>query len=135
MKEQGYLEARAWRTLLTCCDPTTCLASYRHQLRAAKKPLPFDIFYWNSLRLPATNHSFICATALDNKHQCEMEIAASRRSTGDSAARQSRHPRRSHRPGETVLFARNFSASGQICARRPGHIAGVINPPDKPKYH
>src|SRR5262245_64368417 len=54
----------------------------RNKYMRDKKPLPFDILYWNSdaTRMPAANHSFYLRNFyLDNKlTKGEMEIANTR---------------------------------------------------------
>ena len=90
-----------------------------------KKPMPFDILYWNSdaTRMPAANHSFYLRNCyLDNKlSKGEMEIGGdqARPEKGEGAGLQSRDPRRPHRAGEIgVVRIAILRRAGQICAGR-----------------
>ena len=67
-----------------------------------------------------------------------MEIGGrqARPEKSEGAGLQSRHARRSHRAGEIgAVTARNiFGGPVKYVLAGSGHIAGVVNPPSKPKY-
>src|ERR1700682_456787 len=79
MKEQGYLEASRMANTFNMLRSNDLIWPYvvNNYLRG-KKPLPFDILYWNSdaTRMPPANHSFYLRNCyLDNKlTKGEMEI-------------------------------------------------------------
>src|SRR6185437_4023266 len=80
MKEQGYLEASRMATTFNLLRSNDLVWPYIvNNYMRGKKPLPFDILYWNSdaTRMPAANHSFYLRNCyLENKlTKGEMEIA------------------------------------------------------------
>jgi polyhydroxyalkanoate synthase len=106
-----------------------------------KKPLPFDILYWNSdaTRMPAANHSFYLRSCyLDNKlTKGEMEIAGVAldlhkvKSPIYNLATREDHIA----PAKSVLWgSQYFGGPVKYVLAGSGHIAGVVNPPSKPKY-
>ena len=106
-----------------------------------KEPFPFDLLYWNSdsTRMPAANHAFYLRNCyLENKlAKGEMEVGGRKLSLSKikvpiyNLATIDDHiaPAKSVFKG-TSLFGGpvDFVLSGS------GHIAGVVNPPDKQKY-
>src|SRR6185295_6621523 len=71
MKEQGYLEASRMANTFNMLRSNDLIWPYIiNNYMRGKKPLPFDILYWNSdaTRMPAANHSFYLRNCyLDNK--------------------------------------------------------------------
>jgi len=106
-----------------------------------KKPFPFDILYWNSdaTRMPAANHSFYMRNFyLDNKFtKGELELSGVKLSL-----RKVKLPiynlatREDHiAPAKSVLYGSQFfGGTVKYVLAGSGHIAGVVNPPAKPKY-
>src|SRR5207253_1334971 len=79
MKEQGYLEASRMANTFNMLRSNDLIWPYIvNNYMRGKKPLPFDVLYWNSdaTRMPAANHSFYLRNCyLDNKlTKGEMEI-------------------------------------------------------------
>jgi polyhydroxyalkanoate synthase len=142
MQDLGYLEASHMATAFNLLRSNDLIWPYvvNNYLRG-KKPAPFDILYWNSdaTRMPAANHSFYLRNCyLTNKlTKGEMEIAGT---TLD--LRKVKVPvynlatRDDHiAPAKSVLFgSRYFGGPVKFVLAGSGHIAGVINPPGKPKY-
>ena len=142
MKEQGYLEASRMATAFNMLRANDLVWPYivNNYLRG-KKPYPFDILYWNSdaTRMPAANHSFYLRNCyLENKlAKGEMEIAGV---TLD--LRKIKVPvynlatREDHiAPAKSVLVGSQlFGGDVRYVLAGSGHIAGVVNPPTKPKY-
>ena len=142
MKEQGYLEASRMATAFNMLRANDLVWPYivNNYLRG-KKPYPFDILYWNSdaTRMPAANHSFYLRNCyLENKlAKGEMEIAGV---TLD--LRKIKVPiynlatREDHiAPAKSVLYGSQlFGGEVRYVLAGSGHIAGVVNPPTKPKY-
>ena len=142
MKEQGYLEASRMANAFNMLRSNDLIWPYviNNYLRG-KKPFPFDILYWNSdaTRMPAANHSFYLRNCyLDNKlTKGEMEIAGVKLDL-----RKVKVPiynlatREDHiAPAKSVLFgSQYFGGPVKFVLAGSGHIAGVVNPPGKPKY-
>jgi len=142
MKEQGYLEASRMATAFNLLRSNDLIWPYvvNNYLRG-KKPYPFDILYWNSdaTRMPAANHSFYLRNCyLSNKlTKGDMEIAGT-----SLDLRKVKVPvynlatREDHiAPAKSVLFgSQYFGGPVTFVLAGSGHIAGVINPPAKPKY-
>ena len=142
MKEQGYLEASRMATAFNLLRSNDLIWPYvvNNYLRG-KKPYPFDILYWNSdaTRMPAANHSFYLRNCyLSNKlTKGDMEIAGTALDL-----RKVKVPvynlatREDHiAPAKSVLFgSQYFGGPVTFVLAGSGHIAGVVNPPGKPKY-
>ncbi|HZD91835.1 MAG TPA: class I poly(R)-hydroxyalkanoic acid synthase, partial [Pseudolabrys sp.] len=142
MKQQGYLEASRMATAFNLLRSNDLIWPYvvNNYLRG-KTPYPFDILFWNSdaTRMPAANHSFYLRNCyLTNKlARGEMEIAGT---TLD--LRKVKAPiynlatREDHiAPAKSVLFgSQYFGGPVTFVLAGSGHIAGVVNPPGKPKY-
>ena len=142
MKEQGYLEASRMANTFNMLRSNDLIWPYVvNNYMRGKKPVPFDILYWNSdaTRMPAANHSFYLRNCyLDNKlTKGEMEIAGAR-----IDLRKVKVPvynlatREDHiAPAKSVLYgSQYFGGPVKYVLAGSGHIAGVVNPPSKPKY-
>ena len=142
MKEQGYLDASHMAIAFNMLRSNDLIWPYvvNNYLRG-KKPYPFDILYWNSdaTRMPPANHSYYlrnCYLA-NNLTKGDMEIAGV---TLD--LRKVKVPiynlatREDHiAPAKSVLYGSQFFGGPvTYVLAGSGHIAGVINPPAKPKY-
>lgn len=142
MKKQGYLEASRMANTFNMLRSNDLIWPYIvNNYMRGKMPLPFDILYWNSdaTRMPAANHSFYLRNCyLENRlTKGEMEIAGvtldlhkvkvpvyNLATVEDHIA-----------PAKSVLFgSQYFGGPVKYVLAGSGHIAGVINPPAKPKY-
>jgi polyhydroxyalkanoate synthase len=104
-------------------------------------PLPFDLLYWNadSTRLPAANHSFYLRkcyheNALTNGKMelggVQLDLKKVKLPIYNLATREDHIA-----PAESVFHgATFFGGPMKFVLAGSGHIAGVINPPDKGKY-
>ncbi|HEY6024572.1 MAG TPA: class I poly(R)-hydroxyalkanoic acid synthase [Pseudolabrys sp.] len=143
MKKQGYLEASRMANTFNMLRSNDLIWPYIvNNYMRGKMPLPFDILYWNSdaTRMPAANHSFYLRNCyLDNKlTKGEMEIAGIALDLRKvkvpiyNLATLEDHIA----PAKSVLFgSQYFGGAVKYVLAGSGHIAGVINPPAKPKYH
>ncbi len=107
-----------------------------------KTPPAFDLLYWNadSTRMAAANHAFYLRNCyLDNRlSQGRMELAGDIISLKDikipvfNLATKEDHiaPARSVFHGSAF-----FGGPIEFVLSGSGHIAGVVNPPDRHKYH
>ena len=142
MKEQGYLEASRMANTFNMLRSNDLIWPYIiNNYMRGKMPLPFDILYWNSdaTRMPADNHSFYLRNCyLDNKlARGEMEIAGITLYMDKvTIPIYNLATREDHiAPANSVLFGSQFFGGPvRYVLAGSGHIAGVINPPDKPKY-
>jgi polyhydroxyalkanoate synthase len=106
-----------------------------------KTPPPFDLLYWNAdaTRMPPTNHSFYLRNCyLKNKlARGEMEIDGKildlkkvKVPIYNLATREDHIA-----PAKSVFHgSKFFGGPVRFVLSGSGHIAGVINPPDKQKY-
>ncbi len=142
MKEQGYLEAARMATTFNMLRSNDLVWPYivNNYLRG-KKPFPFDILFWNSdaTRMPAANHSFYLRNFyLDNKlTKGDLEIGGVRLDLRKvTMPVYNLATREDHiAPAKSVLYgSRFFGGPVRFVLAGSGHIAGVINPPSKPKY-
>jgi polyhydroxyalkanoate synthase subunit PhaC len=142
MKEQGYLEASRMANTFNMLRSNDLIWPYIiNNYMRGKMPLPFDILYWNSdaTRMPAANHSFYLRNCyLDNKlTRGEMEIAGVTLDMDKvTIPIYNLATREDHiAPANSVLFGSQFFGGPvRYVLAGSGHIAGVINPPAKPKY-
>jgi polyhydroxyalkanoate synthase len=142
MQEQGYLEASRMATAFNMLRSNDLVWPYvvNNYLRG-KKPYPFDILYWNSdaTRMPAANHSFYLRNCYleNNIVKGALEIAGVKLDL-----KQVKVPiynlatREDHiAPAKSVLYGSQFFGGDvRYVLAGSGHIAGVVNPPTKPKY-
>jgi poly[(R)-3-hydroxyalkanoate] polymerase subunit PhaC len=142
MQEQGYLEASRMANTFNMLRSNDLIWPYIvNNYMRGKKPMPFDILYWNSdaTRMPAANHSFYLRNCyLENRlSKGQMEIGGVTLDLHNVkvpiynlAAREDHIA-----PAKSVLFGSQFFGGPvKYVLAGSGHIAGVINPPAKPKY-
>ncbi len=142
MAERGYLDGSRMANVFNMLRPRDLIWPYIvNNYLLGKKPFPFDLLYWNqdSTRMTATNHDFylrefysgnclakgnltIAGTRLD-MHKVKIPIY--------ELATKEDHiaPARSVYTG-----AQLFGGDVDFVLSGSGHIAGVVNPPDKVKY-
>jgi polyhydroxyalkanoate synthase len=142
MSERGYLEGKRMATAFNLLRSNDLIWPYViNNYLKGREPPPFDLLYWNSdpTRLPAANHSFYL-------RNCYLE---NRLSKGDMVIggkklklRNIKVPiynlatREDHiAPAKSVLLgSRLFGGPVRFVLAGSGHIAGVVNPPNKMKY-
>ncbi len=142
MAERGYLEGKAMVTAFNMLRSNELVWPYViNNYVKGKAPFPFDLLYWNSdaTRLPAANHSFYLRNCyLDNKlAKGDMSIGGTpidlksiKVPVYNLATREDHIA-----PAKSVLLgSKLFGGPVRFVLSGSGHIAGVINPPDKNKY-
>ncbi len=142
MREQGYLEASSMATAFNLLRSNDLIWPYViNNYMRGKKPLAFDILFWNSdaTRMPAANHSFYLRNCyLDNNlSRKKMEIAGVTLDLKNvTVPIYNLATREDHiAPAKSVLYGSQFFGGPvKYVLAGSGHIAGVINPPGKPKY-
>ena len=142
MTERGYLDSRKMANTFNLMRSNDLIWPYIiNNYFKGKTPPPFDLLYWNAdaTRMPPANHSFYLRNCyLKNKlSRGEMEIGGK---TLD--LKKVKVPiynlatREDHiAPAKSVFFGSKFLGGPvRFVLSGSGHIAGVINPPDKHKY-
>src|SRR5580658_4773950 len=142
MAERGYLESKSMATVFNMLRSNDLVWPYViNNYLKGKAPFPFDLLYWNSdaTRMPAANHSFYLRNCyLDNKlSKGKMEIDGTPMNLkAVKAPIYNLATREDHiAPAKSVLLGcKFFGGPVRFVMAGSGHIAGVINPPDKKKY-
>jgi polyhydroxyalkanoate synthase subunit PhaC len=142
MKKRGYLEGSRMANAFNMLRPTDLIWPYVVNVyMKGQSPLPFDLLYWNadSTRMPAANHAFYLRNCyLENKlAKGEMELAGVKldlkkvKAPIFNLATKEDHiaPARS-----VFVGSKAFGGPVDYVLAGSGHIAGVVNSPNKPKY-
>jgi len=142
MAERGYLEGKAMVTVFNLLRSNDLIWPYIvNNYLKGKAPFPFDLLYWNSdaTRLPAANHSFYLRNCyLDNRitkgevkiGDTPIDLKAVKIPIYNLATREDHIA-----PAKSVLLgSKYFGGPVKYVLAGSGHIAGVVNPPDKHKY-
>jgi polyhydroxyalkanoate synthase len=142
MKEQGYLEASRMANTFNMLRSNDLIWPYVvNNYMRGKKPFPFDILYWNSdaTRMPPANHSFYLRNCYleNNLTKGKLELDGVKLNLGDvKVPIYNLATREDHiAPAKSVLAgSKYFGGPVKYVLSGSGHIAGVVNPPGKPKY-
>ncbi len=142
MQEQGYLEGARMANAFNMLRPNELIWSYVvNNYMKGVEPAAFDLLVWNSdsTRMPKANHSFYLRNCYleNNLSHGRMEILGQRLDLGavktpiyNLAARDDHIA-----PAKSVFNgAKLFGGEMRYVMSGSGHIAGVVNPADKPKY-
>jgi polyhydroxyalkanoate synthase len=142
MHEVGYLEGKSMATAFNLLRSNDLIWPYViNNYLKGKAPFPFDLLYWNSdaTRMPAANHSaYLRNCYLDNKlatramdvDGVKLNLKRVKIPIYNLATREDHiAPAKSVFLGSTL-----FGGPMRYVLAGSGHIAGVINPPDKQKY-
>jgi polyhydroxyalkanoate synthase len=142
MQERGYLEGKKMANAFNMLRSNDLIWPYviSNYLKG-KQPYPFDLLYWNSdsTRMPAANHSFYLRNCyLENKlSKGQMVVDNVRLDLGDvTIPVYNLATREDHiAPAKSAfLGSKFFGGPVKFVLAGSGHIAGVVNPPGKPKY-
>jgi polyhydroxyalkanoate synthase subunit PhaC len=142
MAERGYLDGARMATVFNMLRPKDLIWPYIiNNYMLGKKPFPFDLLFWNqdSTRMTPANHSFYLREFYqDNKlARGQLSMAGVKLDLGkvklpiyELCAKEDHIA-----PAQSVFIgSRLFGGPVTYVLAGSGHIAGVINPPDKPKY-
>jgi polyhydroxyalkanoate synthase subunit PhaC len=142
MQKKGYMEGSKMATAFNMLRSSELIWPYVvNNYLKGKDPLPFDLLYWNSdsTRMPCANHSFYLRNCYlqNNLSGGRMKLAGKTLSLKDvripiyNLATREDHIA----PAKSVFVGSQFFG-GDITyvLSGSGHIAGVVNPPDKKKY-
>ncbi len=142
MAEHGYLEGSQMANAFNMLRPNELIWSYYvNNYLKGKEPMPFDLLVWNSdsTRMPAANHKFylrhcylqndlsngrmvLGGKTLDLK---KVTIPVYELATKEDHIAPA---------GSVFTGAQRFGGPVRYVMAGSGHIAGVVNPPAKPKY-
>ncbi len=142
MAERGYLDGSRMANVFNMMRPRDLIWPYVvNNYLLGKKPFPFDLLYWNqdSTRMPAANHNFYLREFYhENKlAKGQLKIAGTpldlhkvRLPVYHLAAKEDHIA-----PAKSVFIGTKlYGGPVEYVLAGSGHIAGVINPPDKIKY-
>jgi polyhydroxyalkanoate synthase subunit PhaC len=142
MAERGYLDGARMATVFNMLRPKDLIWPYIvNNYLLGKKPFPFDLLYWNqdSTRLPAANHKFYL-----REFYHENKLARGQMTIGNVKLDLGKVKlpiyelctKEDHiAPARSVFIgSRLFGGPVTYVLGGSGHIAGVINPPSRPKY-
>jgi polyhydroxyalkanoate synthase len=142
MAERGYLEGRTMATVFNFLRSNDLIWPYViNNYLKGKAPFPFDLLYWNSdaTRMPPANHSFYVRSCyLENRlskgkmtiSNAPIDLKSVTMPIYNLATREDHIA-----PAKSVLLgSRYFGGPVRFVLAGSGHIAGVVNPPDRNKY-
>lgn len=142
MTERGFLDGSRMANVFNMMRPRDLIWPYViNNYMLGKKPFPFDLLFWNqdSTRMAAANHKFYLREFYNENRLAkgEMSIAQTKLDISKinlpvfSVATREDHiaPAASVYRGSLL-----FSGPVEFVLAGSGHIAGVVNPPDKVKY-
>jgi polyhydroxyalkanoate synthase len=142
MAERGFLDGSRMASVFNMMRPRDLIWPYVvNNYMLGKKPFPFDLLYWNqdSTRMAPANHNFYL-----REFYFENNFAKGQLSLGGVRLdlKKVKIPvyhlaaKEDHiAPAKSVFIgAKLFGGPVDFVLAGSGHIAGVINPPDKVKY-
>ncbi|MEA2948108.1 MAG: poly[(R)-3-hydroxyalkanoate] polymerase subunit PhaC [Alphaproteobacteria bacterium] len=142
MDERGYLEGKKMANAFNLLRSNDLIWPYViNNYLKGKEPAPFDLLYWNAdaTRMPKANHSFYLRNCyLENRLSKgdmvvggkKLDLKSVKVPIYNLAAREDHiAPARS-----VMLGSKFFGGPVRFVLAGSGHIAGVVNPPDKMKY-
>ncbi len=142
MSERGYLDGSRMASVFNMLRPRDLIWPYVvNNYLLGKEPFPFDLLYWNSdsTRMARANHSFYLREFYQHN-----KLAAGMLEMGGFKLDLSKvslpvyhlATREDHiaPPGSVFRSARLLGGPVRFVLAGSGHIAGVVNPPEKHKY-
>jgi polyhydroxyalkanoate synthase len=142
MFREGYLDGTKMLSAFNMLRSSDLIWPYVvNNYMKGKSPVPFDLLYWNAdaTRMSAANHSFYLRNCyLENRlSRGKMMLARHRISLADvKIPVYSLAAREDHIAPALSVFVGSQCFGGEVTyvLAGSGHIAGVINPPEKQKY-
>jgi polyhydroxyalkanoate synthase len=142
MTERGFLDGSRMANVFNMMRPRDLIWPYVvNNYMLGKKPFPFDLLFWNqdSTRMAAANHKFYLREFYN-----ENRLASGDMTIGGVKldVRKIKLPifsvatREDHIAPAASVYRGSLMFSGPVefVLSGSGHIAGVVNPPDKVKY-
>ena len=142
MAERGYLDGSRMANVFNMMRPRDLIWPYIvNNYMLGKKPFPFDLLFWNqdSTRMPAVNHGFYLKEFYNENKLAkgEMTLAGVKLDLKKvklpvfELATKEDHIA----PAKSVFIGSKLLGGPiEFVLAGSGHIAGVVNPPDKMKY-
>lgn len=148
MSEKGYLDGTQMAATFSMLRSNDLIWSfYVNNYLMGKDPFPFDLLYWNadSTRMPARMHSFYLRKMYQENLLAKpggVEIAGVKVDLGKinipvyflSAREDHIAPWKSTYRATQLLGRKKGGENIKFVLTASGHIAGVVNPPEKKKY-
>ncbi|MBX9456098.1 MAG: class I poly(R)-hydroxyalkanoic acid synthase [Rhizobium sp.] len=142
MNEDGYLEGSKMAMAFNMLRAQELIWPYVvNAYLKGQDPAPFDLLYWNadSTRMAAANHSYYLRNCYleNNLAQGKMVLAGKPVKLGDvKIPIYNLATREDHiAPAKSVFVgSKLFGGPVTYVMSGSGHIAGVVNPPDRKKY-
>ncbi|AYG66137.1 MULTISPECIES: class I poly(R)-hydroxyalkanoic acid synthase [unclassified Rhizobium] len=142
MKVLGYLEGSKMATAFNMLRASELIWPYFvNSYLKGQDPLPFDLLFWNadSTRMAAANHSFYLRNCYLNNALSQGRMALDGKTLSLKDVRipvYNLATREDHiAPAKSVFVgSQYFGGPVEFVVTGSGHIAGVVNPPDKHKY-
>ncbi len=142
MNERGFLDGSRMANVFNMMRPRDLIWPYIvNNYMLGKKPFPFDLLFWNqdSTRMAAANHKFYLREFYNENRLArgDMSVTGTRLDLGkvtlpiiEIATREDHIA-----PAPSVYRgSKMFGGPVEFVLAGSGHIAGVVNPPDKVKY-
>jgi polyhydroxyalkanoate synthase subunit PhaC len=142
MAETGYLDGSHMATAFNMLRPNDLIWSYWvNNYLKGKEPMAFDLLVWNSdsTRMPAANHRFYLRHCYLQNDLTKGRMVIEGKTVNlknieipiyDLATKEDHIA-----PARSVFSgAKFFGGPVRYVLSGSGHIAGVVNPADKPKY-
>lgn len=142
MKQVGFLDSTKMAMAFNLLRSNDLVWPYIvNNYMRGKAPFPFDLLFWNSdsTRLPAANHSFYLRNCyLENKlskgqmvvDNVQLDLGKVKVPVYNLATREDHIAP----PKSVFLGSSFFGGPVRFVLGGSGHIAGVVNPPEKKKY-
>jgi polyhydroxyalkanoate synthase len=142
MAEQGYLDGSRMAAVFNMLRPRDLIWPYVvNNYLLGKKPFPFDLLFWNadSTRLPAANHAFYLREFyhLNRLAKGEMQLGGVKLDLSRvKIPIYELFTKEDHIAPAASVFrgSKLFGGPVRLTMAGSGHIAGVVNPPDRKKY-
>ena len=142
MAERGYLDGSRMANVFNMMRPKDLIWPYIvNNYMLGKKPFPFDLLYWNqdSTRMTAANHNFYLREFYHENRLAKGEMVLGGVKLDPrkiSIPVYELATKDDHIAPAVSVFkgAKLFAGPVEFVLAGSGHIAGVINPPDKVKY-
>ncbi|NLR95927.1 class I poly(R)-hydroxyalkanoic acid synthase [Rhizobium sp. P38BS-XIX] len=142
MKVVGYLEGSKMAAAFNMLRASELIWPYFvNSYLKGQEPLPFDLLFWNadSTRMAAANHSFYLRNCYLNNALSQGKMVLDGKTLSLKDVRipvYNLATREDHiAPAKSVFIgSQYFGGPVDFVLTGSGHIAGVVNPPDKRKY-
>ncbi|MFK0165381.1 PHA/PHB synthase family protein [Rhizobium sp. NPDC090279] len=142
MNVLGYLEGSKMATAFNMLRASELIWPYFvNNYLKGQDPLPFDLLFWNadSTRMAAANHSFYLRNCYLNNALSQGKMVLDGKTLSLKDVRipvYNLATREDHiAPAKSVFVgSQYFGGPVEFVVTGSGHIAGVVNPPDKHKY-